>query len=224
MIRKGQTIELTSGDGAVIDCYHAQPSGERKGGLVLIMEIFGVTDHIKDMCDRFADEGYEVLAPALYDRQQKGFEVGYSPDDIELSLKLRADNPYENTILDAQMCIDFLKDKGPVFITGYCYGGTVAWLAACRCAGLAAAAGYYGGAIKDFIDETPHCPVILHFGEHDKSIPMDDVQRIKQAHPDVPIYIYDAGHGFNSDRRADYNEEAASLGRTRSLALFEAHT
>ena len=220
---KGQTIELTSGNGAVIDCYHVEPSGARKGGLVLIMEIFGVTNHIKEMCDRFADDGYEVLSPALYDRQEKNFEVGYATDDIELALKLRAKNTYENTVLDSQMCIDYLKGKGAVFITGYCYGGTVVWLAACRCTSLAAAAGYYGGAIKDFINEKPGCPVILHFGEHDKSIPMDDVQRIKQAHPDVPIYIYDAGHGFNSDRRADYNEAAASLGRERTLTLFAAH-
>ncbi len=222
MTLKGSTLTLTSGDGARIDCYHVVPEGERKGGLVLIMEIFGVTEHIKEMCDRFAEDGYEVLSPALYDRQQKNYQAGYAPEDIQRSLEMRAANPYDNTVLDVQMCIDALKDKGPVFVTGYCYGGTVAWLAACRCHDLTAAAGYYGGAIKDFIDEQPKCPIILHFGEHDHSIPMTNVAAIRQAHPDVPVYIYDAGHGFNSDRRADYNEAAAELARKRTLDHFAA--
>lgn len=223
MALQGTMITLKSGDGADIDCYHVAPQGTRKGGLVLIMEIFGVTSHIKELCDGYAADGYEVLSPALYDRQQKGFEATYSDTDIQLSLKLRAANSIENTILDTQMCVDYLTPRGPVFMTGYCYGGSVTWLAACRANGLTAAAGYYGGAIKDHIDENPKCPTILHFGEKDAGIPMDDVRRIEKAHPDVAVYVYDADHGFNSDRRQNFDAECAKLARDRTLSLFQEH-
>jgi carboxymethylenebutenolidase len=114
-----------------------------------------------------------------------------------------------------------MKDKGPVFITGFCYGGTVTWAAACRCEGLAAAAGYYGAQIPAMAGETPKCPTILHFGKHDSSIPMEGVEKVKAAHPEVPVYLYDAGHGFNSDRRTDYHAESAQLAFERTLAHFE---
>jgi len=223
MTHKGQMITLTSGDGAAIGCYQVKAEGARKGGLVLIMEIFGVTDHIKDMCDLFASKGYDVLSPQLYDRQVKDFEASYSQEDIQKSLDYRAQNTYENTVLDAQMCINALRDGGnaKVFITGYCYGGSVTWLAACRAQGLNAASCYYGGAIKDFINETPKCPTICHFGEKDKGIPMEDVRRIEKAHPEVKIYVYDADHGFNSDRRDNYDEASAKLALKRTLELFD---
>ncbi len=223
MALQGKMITLKSGDGADIGCYHVEAVGPRKGGLVLIMEIFGVTEHIKELCDGYAADGYEVLSPAIYDRQVTSFEASYSEEDVQKSLELRAANTYENTVLDTQMCIDYLSSRGPVFMTGYCYGGSITWVAACRANGLAAAAGYYGGAIKDFIDETPKCPTILHFGERDASIPMDDVRRIEKAHPDVAVYVYDADHGFNSDRRQHYDPACAKLARERTIALFEAN-
>ncbi|MEP2830402.1 dienelactone hydrolase family protein [Parvibaculum sp.] len=223
MARKGKDITLKSGDGADILCYHAKAEGESKGGLVLIMEIFGVTAHIKDLCDDYAARGYDVLSPQLYDRQVKDFQATYSQEDIQESLKLRADNSYENTVLDVQMCIDKLHADGAkkVFITGYCYGGSVSWVAACRAKGLDAASCYYGGAIKQFIDESPKCPTICHFGEKDHSIPMEDVREIEKAHPEVKVYVYDADHGFNSDRRNNYDKAAAELALKRTLALFE---
>ncbi|MEQ8267283.1 MAG: dienelactone hydrolase family protein [Parvibaculum sp.] len=223
MAHKGKTITLKSGDGADILCYHVQAEGTRKGGLVLIMEIFGVTAHIKDLCDGYAARGYDVLAPQLYDRQVKDFQASYEQADIQKSLDLRAKNPYENTVLDTQMCIDRLRADGckKVFITGYCYGGTVSWVAACRATGLDAASCYYGGAIKDFIAEMPKCPTICHFGEKDHGIPMEDVRRIEKAHPEVKVYVYDADHGFNSDRRNNYDKASAELALERTLALFD---
>lgn len=223
MTHKGEMLTLVSGDGASIGCYHVKAQGTRKGGLVLIMEIFGVTDHIKDMCDLFAARGYDVLSPQLYDRQVKNFQSSYAPEDIQKSIDHRAQNTYENTVLDAQMCINRLRADGntKVFITGYCYGGSVSWLAACRATGLNAASCYYGGAIKDFISETPKCPTICHFGEKDKGIPMDDVRRIEKAHPEVKIYVYNADHGFNSDRRDNYDEASATLALKRTLELFD---
>jgi len=223
MSRKGNMISLKSGDGVDVDCYHVKAEGARKGGLVLIMEIFGVTAHIKDLCDGYAARGYDVLSPQLYDRKVKGFEASYTQEDIEKSLKYRAEITTENFVNDVQMCVDKLKADGnaKTFITGYCYGGTVAWVAACRVKGLNAASCYYGGAIKSFIDENPKVPTICHFGEKDHGIPMDDVRAIEKAHPDVKVHVYDADHGFNSDRRNNYDKTAADLALKRTLELFE---
>jgi carboxymethylenebutenolidase len=224
MTQRGKMISMKMGDDAEIGVYHAEPVGVRRGGLVLIQEIFGVTEHIKELCDGYAAGGYEVLGPALYDRESPGLQASYSPEDIQKAMRIaRGEHPFDLSVADTQVCIDVLKDKGPVFITGYCYGGSVTWAAACRCTGLAAASGYYGGNIAQMVHENPKCPTILHFGEHDHGIPMEAVEKIKTLHPDVTVYVYDAGHGFNSDRRADYNPACAKLGRERTLELFRAH-
>jgi carboxymethylenebutenolidase len=224
MALRGKMIKMKMSDGAEIGVYHVEPKGARRGGLVLIQEIFGVTEHIKESCDLFAAEGYEVLGPALYDREAPGFQAGYDPDGVQKAIKIaRGEHPFDLSIADSGTCIDALKSKGPVFITGYCYGGSVAWAAACKCDGLAAASGYYGGNIVQMIDWQPKCPTILHFGEHDHGIPMEAVRKIEAAHPEVKVYVYDAGHGFNSDRRADYNEAAHKLGMQRTLELFRAN-
>jgi carboxymethylenebutenolidase len=223
MSLKGKMITLKSGDGVDVDCYHVKAEGTRKGGLVLIMEIFGVTTHIKELCDGYAARGYDVVSPQLYDRVVKGFEATYSQEDIQKSLEYRAKITTENFVNDVQMCVDKLKADGnaKTFITGYCYGGTVSWVAACRVKGLNAASCYYGGAIKSFIAENPKVPTICHFGEKDHGIPMDDVRAIEKAHPDVKVYVYDADHGFNSDRRNNYDKTAADLALKRTLELFE---
>jgi len=191
---------------------------------VLIQEIFGVTDHIREQCDLYAAQGYEVLGPSIFDREAPGFQVGYGQEDVEKAVRIaRGGHPFDLSVRDAQSCIDALKDRGPVFIVGYCYGGSVAWAAACRCTGLAASSGYYGGTIGQMAEENPRCPVILHFGRRDSHIPPEVADKVKQLHPDVMVYLYDAGHGFNSDRRADYNENAAKLARERTLELFRAN-
>jgi len=224
MTLRGKMISMTMGDGAKIGVYHVEPEGTRRGGLVLIQEIFGVTDHIKELCDGYAADGYEVLAPSLYDRESPGFQASYNPEDFQKAISLaRNEHPFDLSIADTQVCVDALKGKGPVFITGYCYGGSVAWAAACRVNGLNASSGYYGGNIAQMAEETPRCPIILHFGKHDDHVPPSVGDTVKALHPEVEIYVYDAGHGFNSDRRADYNEACAKLARDRTLALFRAN-
>ena len=212
-------------DGFAFRAYHVPAKGARKGGLVLVQEIFGVTDHIRQLCDEYAADGYEVLSPSLYDRQERGFEADYTPDGIAAAMKLRDGHDMADSIGDVQSCIDRFREASsdPVYITGYCYGGSVAWVAACRCKYLAAASGYYGRAIVDYLDETPRCPVMLHFGRTDASIPLEFVDRIEAAHPQVQVFRYDAGHGFNSDRRKDYDMASAELARARTLAHFAAH-
>lgn len=224
MAHRGTTITLTSrSDGAPIGAYHVKPAGERKGGLVLVQEIFGVTDHIRDLCDGFACEGYEVVAPQLFDRLEKDWQATYSEEDVKRSMALAAEAGFTHTQGDIQAAIDFLHRQGNrrVHIVGYCYGGSVAWLAACRCEGLTSAAGYYGRRIIELNDEEPKCPTILHFGERDAAIPMEWVREIEAAHPEVRVYVYDADHGFNSDRRANYDAEAAAEALERTLTLFD---
>ena len=221
----GQMIRMTMSDGAGIAVYHTEPMGERRGGLVLVQEIFGVTDHIRELCDEYAEDGYEVLAPALYDREHPGFEADYTGPDFERAVELaRKLHPFELSLKDAQSCIDALKDKGPVFITGYCYGGSVAWAMAGQSDDLAASSAYYGSLVPTmFADQVPKCASIAHFGRFDTGIPMDGVEAlIAKKHPTAEIFVYEAGHGFNSDRRKDYHEPSADLARERTLALFKA--
>lgn len=215
----GETIAISSPfDGFTFDAYHAKPTDARRGGLLLIQEIFGVTDHIRELCDGFAADGYEVIAPAFYDRLEKGFAADYSPESIQKGVQYSQATPWDQVAADAQAAIDLLK--APVFVTGFCWGGAATWLVAGRCTGVAAAASFYGRRISELEDETPRCPIILHFGKKDASIPMERVEEIRERHPDVPIYLYDAGHGFVSDRRSDYDADSARLARLRTLALF----
>jgi carboxymethylenebutenolidase len=224
MAHKGDMIRMAMSDGASIGVYRVAAAGRRRGGLVLIQEIFGVTDHIRDVSDSYAAEGYEVLAPALFDREAPGLEAPYSPEGVQQGVKIaREEHPFDLSVADTQTCIDALRPLGPVFITGYCYGGSVAWAAACRCEGLAAASGYYGSLIPRLAGETPKCPVILHFGKLDQGIPLDGIEQVKARHPQVGVHLYEAGHGFNSDRRKDYHPESARLARQRTLDLFRAN-
>lgn len=221
----GQMIRMKMSDGADIAVYHAEPAGTRKGGLVLIQEIFGVTDHIRELCDEYAADGYEVLSPALFDREAPGFECDYTGSDFERAVKLARElHPMELSLKDAQTCIDALKEKGPVFMTGYCYGGSVTWRLAQTSNDLAAASSYYGSLVPTtFKDEAPKCATICHFGRYDQGIPIEGVEAlIATAHSTAQIFVYDANHGFNSDRRKDYHQESAELARERTLGLFKA--
>ena len=221
----GAMEKMTMSDGAEVAVYRAQPTGVRKGGLVLVQEIFGVTDHIRDLCDEYAADGYEVLSPALFDREHPGFEAEYSGDGFARAVQLARElHPFDLSLADVQTCVDALAPQGPVFVVGYCYGGSVAWFAATRMHGVAAASGYYGSLIPAAADEEPKVPVILHFGRHDTGIPMEGVDKIiAKDWPKATVYVYEAGHGFNSDRRKDYHEPSADLARERTLELFEAN-
>jgi len=217
---RGEAIRLTSAsDGFTFGAYHVRPDDARHGGLVLIQEIFGVTPHIQGLCDSFAEQGYEVIAPSLYDRLEPGFQADYAPEAMAKAVKYSEATPWNQVEGDLNAAVAALA--GPVFVTGFCWGGTAAWLAACRCPGVAAASCFYGRRIPELLGESPQCPTILHFGRADKSIPPEVVDRIAAAHPDLPIHLYDAGHGFVSDRSKDYDADAARLARLRTLQLFQ---
>jgi carboxymethylenebutenolidase len=217
---RGDAITLKSVfDGFDLGAYHVAPTDARHGGLVLIQEIFGVTDHIRELCDGFAEDGYEVIAPSFYDRQERGFAAGYDPGSVGKGVRYSQGAPWDEVAGDIQAAVNALA--GPVFVTGFCWGGTASWLAACRCEGVAAVSSFYGRRIPELLGETPRCPTILHFGKTDASIPPETVEQVRAAHPDLPIWLYDAGHGFVSDRRADYGPDSARLARLRTLQLFQ---
>ena len=221
----GKQISLVAADGFKLGAYRADPAGPAKGGVVVIQEIFGVNHHIRAVCDRVAAEGYAAVAPALFDRQQPNFECGYSPDEIANARKFVANPDWGAMMKDTQAAIDELKKGGPVAIIGFCLGGSVAFIAAAKLNGLSAAIGYYGGQIAKNVDQKPKVPTQLHFGEKDASIPMSDVDAIKQKRGgDCQIYVYpDAQHGFNCDERGSYNEGAAKVAWRRSIAFLGEH-
>ncbi len=219
----GNETTLQAIDGHEFAVYQAPAQGERKGGLILIQEIFGVTAHIRELCDHFAALGYETWAPAIFDRYERGFAAGYTPDEMQASVKLAGTSGVETPILDIQACADALRMKGPVAITGFCYGGSLSWVAAARVEGLACAVGFYGRLIPEHLDLQPLCPVMLHFGSRDKSIPLDGVRATAEAHPAVKVHIYQAEHGFWSDRPANHDDNAIALSQQRTLAFLDRH-
>jgi len=217
----GNMISLTASDGFKLGAYRAEAPGTPKGGLVVIQEIFGVNHHIRAVCDRFAALGYTSVAPALFDRYTPNFESGYTPEDIAVAREYitKADRP--KMLLDAQAAIDSLQPAGKVGIVGYCLGGSLAFLAACQLKGLSCAIGYYGGMIAKAADEKPKVPTMLHFGETDHSIPMSDVEIVKQKRPDVETFVYPAGHGFSCDERGSYHEPSHKQALERTLGLMK---
>ena len=223
----GKMIELTAADGHKLSAYRADPSGKPRGGIVVIQEIFGVNSHIKAVTDGFAADGYLALAPAMFDRVQKNFDVGYSPDDMTKGRETRAKVTNEMALKDAEAAIkaahSAIGPAGKVGIVGYCWGGTIAWLAAGKLGGLACAVPYYGGGILADQDIAPKVPLMGHFGDKDAHIPVDGVKKLAARYPQHQIFIYAADHGFNCDQRGSYNAPAAKQARERTLAFLRKH-
>lgn len=220
------TLSLISGhDGFAFAALHAQPRGPRRGGVIVIQEIFGLDPYVHADVARWAARGFEVVAPSMFDRQEPGFVADHSDQGVQAGVKHATANGPANAMSDIQACIDFLRPRGPVFIVGYCYGGTMVWLAASRCTGLSAGSSYYGGRVAGMASLPLACPVIVHLGRKDGHIPADEVRaKIEAAHPEVPVYIYEAsGHGFNNDGRPESDLADAERARQRTLALFEAN-
>lgn len=220
----GKTITLTADDGFRLGAYRADPAGKTTKGLVVIQEIFGVNTHMKRLTDSFAADGYAAISPAIFDRAERDYDTGYSQEDIDRGRATRGKCDLDQLVMDVKAAVTALKSEGlKVGVVGYCLGGTMAWLAATRIDGLAASVPYYGGGVAAAANETPRCPVLLHFGETDASIPPDHWETVKKAHPDIPQHIYPAGHGFNCDERGSWHEPSAKLARQRTLEFFAKH-
>ena len=215
----GQFTTIMARDGHEFQAWLAAPPGRPRGALLVIQEIFGVNAHIRRVTDAFAAEGYTAIAPALFDRVRRGIELGYTPQDMQEGAGYRQQLKPETTLRDLAAAIAVVKHSGRAGCVGYCFGGAMAYLAACQLP-LACAVVYYG-KVGAYLDQKPKCPVMYHYGTEDKSIPLAEVERIRATYPDAPVYTYaGAGHGFNCEQRDSYNPEAAALARTRTLEFF----
>ena len=219
----GKMIELTASDGHKLSAYRAEPKGKPRGGLIVVQEIFGVNSHIKSVADGYAADGYLAVAPAFFDRVERGLDIGYSQADIERGRAFIPKMQWDTVILDAAAALKDVKSAGKTGIVGYCWGGTVSWMSASRLSGLAATVTYYGGGITNNSGEKPKCPVMSHWGETDHAIPIDGVKKFLGEHPEVTSFIYPAGHGFNCDQRGSFHADSAKLARQRSLDFLRKH-
>ncbi len=219
----GKTIRLTAADGFELNAYQAEPQGKPRGNIVLFQEIFGVNGHIRNVCERFAKEGYRVIAPALFDRVERDVELDYKPESTPKGRALRGQLGWDAPLLDATAAFEALKDGNRVGVVGYCWGGSLAFLSAARLPFVSAAVVYYGGQIVPFREERLTCPVLMHFGERDALIPQTDVEQIRAAQPAARVHIYAADHGFNCDERGSFDAQASALAWSRTLAFFGEH-
>lgn len=226
----GEWIDLKAPDGHVLAGYCARPAGDPRGGILILPEWFGVNSYIKRVVEKYAAAGYVAVALALFDRIERGVSLKYDKEGMKRGAELRAQLTPELSLLDLQAGIDYLQQYGKVGLVGFCWGGSLAYLAAARLEGLDAAVAYYGGWIAGFAEEKPRKPTLLHFGETDFTIPMADVEKVKRLRPELPIYVYPAGHAFDSDERKDaelgapsYEPASAALAQERTFAFIAEH-
>jgi carboxymethylenebutenolidase len=220
----GHAITLACADGVTINAWRAEPAGKPKGGLVVLQEIFGVNAHIRGVADRFAEAGYLVIAPAIFDRVQPHVDFGYDPNTMKQGMEIAGKMKRGETMLDIAAAVMEAARGGRVGITGFCLGGTLAYLAGCFVPGLSAAVGYYGGGIARALPLAPKVPLMLHFGEQDASIPMADITKIRAACPGAQVFTYPtAGHAFNRDGNAAYDAPSAKLAMERTLVFLGEH-
>ncbi len=225
----GKQISLTASDGHTLTAYRAEPSGTAMGAVVVVQEIFGVNSHIRSVADGYAEQGYVAIAPALFDRVNPNMELGYEGDDVATGRDAAFPLGWDAPLMDINAAISDARNAtggGKVAVVGYCWGGSLAYLASCK-SGVDCAVGYYGGQILKILGSEPelqpNAPVMLHFGEHDSGIPLTDVDQLKKRHPDIPIHLYDAGHGFNCDQRASFSKDSSELALQRTLEFFAEH-
>jgi carboxymethylenebutenolidase len=218
----GEFTTIMARDGHEFQAWLAGPPGRPRGALLVIQEIFGVNSHIRKVTEGFARDGYTAIAPSLFDRVRRGIELGYTAADMQEGVGYVKQLDPEATRRDLAAAIAVVKHSGRAAAVGYCWGGSLAYLAACELP-LACAVVYYG-KVASYLDRKPRCPVMYHYGTEDRSIPLADVERIRAAYPQAPVYSYEgAGHGFNNDQRDSYHPQAAALARTRTLEFFARH-
>jgi len=224
------TVHLTSADGFGFSAYVAQPKGAPKGAIVVVQEIFGVNSHIREVADGYAAAGYLAVAPATFDRVKPAVQMGYTPDDMQAGIALKAAVealPAPGVMADIQAAVDYAAKHagGKVGVVGYCWGGLLTWRAASLVHGVSAAVPYYGGGSTSEEERArqPKCPVLAHYAVQDHWIPMDTVEAFKQAQPGVEVQVYNADHGFNCNQRGSWHAPSAELALERTLAFFAKH-
>jgi carboxymethylenebutenolidase len=213
---------LMARDGHEFGAWLSKPADAPRGAVVVLQEIFGVNPHIRSVADRFAAAGYLAIAPALFDRVDRGRELGYTPDDVQRGLGLRLQVTLDQSLLDIGAAVNVVKHAGRVATIGYCWGGQLSWVCASALQ-VNAAIGYYASRIWEQIDRTPACPVLLHFGTQDLGIPVAEVNRVHERHPAAEVHFYEANHGFACDARASFDAPSTALAWERTQAFLQKH-
>ena len=216
------TLQLLAADGKQLSAYVVKPAGTPRGAVVVIQEIFGVNSHIRRVAEQYAAEGYLAIAPAMFDRLQKGVDLDYDAAGVQAGINLMMKATNEGAMADVNAAIDAVAHAGRVGMVGYCWGGRITYLSGCR-TNIAAGVAYYGGGIAQLLADTPRCPMLFHFGEHDSHIPLADVDRIRRAFPAGTYHLYPAGRGFNCSDRADFDAASAHLAFQRTIGFFRKH-
>ena len=217
----GEYLRLRAADGHELGAYRAAPAGAPIGGIMVLQEIFGVNTHIRGVCDAFAAQGYVAIAPALFDRFVRDFESGYSPDEIAAALAYLRSLDWDALMLDTRAAIGRVREETEaVSLVGFCLGGSLAFLAVTQIDGLDAAVCYYGGMIAKFADAKPLCPVMMHYGETDSSIPLSNVETVRVKCPEAEIHLYPAGHGFNRGAPGTPDAAQAAIAWERTLRFL----
>jgi len=215
-------VHALAKDGHIVDLYVAKPKSQAVATVIVLQEIFGITDHIQAICQQYATHGYLAVAPALFDRIQKNIVLDYSSIKEGRDYKMQLQD--EQVLLDIAAAAATAENDLKVAVIGFCFGGALSYLASTRL-NLNCAISYYGGGIAEkYINQKPLCPIMYHFGALDPIIPSTDVAAIQSNHPEGVFHIYeDAGHGFNCSDRRDYHSESAKIAFTRSLEFLKMH-
>jgi carboxymethylenebutenolidase len=214
-------IRLRADDGFELDAYRAPPTGSPRGGVVVLQEIFGVNAYVRSVADRFAAEGWLAIAPSLFDRAERGVELGYDQPAMARGRELAYQLPLEQRLPDIAAAVAAAAVAGKVGVVGFCWGGSLAALAAMRLPGLACAVAYYGSQAPKLLQQAPPTALMLHFGELDQGIPLAEVEALRARCPTLPLFTYPAGHGFACDARASYDRVSAELANERTRAFLE---
>ena len=217
----GEIIRITAADGHSLDAYVSRPDGAPNGGVVLVQEIFGVTPQMQRCADRYAAAGYTAIVPAVFDRIKP--DLFYSYSEIEPAREAALSLADDAVMADMEAARQAVGATGKTAIVGYCWGGTVAFMAASN-PGFACAVSYYGSKVHLAMDGfKPVVPLMFHFGADDALIPPATIEQIRQAQPSGIFHIYEnTGHGFCCDDRDGYHAESARLAEQRSLEFIAA--
>ena len=211
-------IELTAGDGSSFSAYRADPTETPKGAVVVLQDIFGVTPEIQKVADAFAAKGYVAIAPLLFDRVTPGSSPNPDQSGQVDGAAITQEINKDQVLADIQTTVDAVKDTGKVAIVGYCWGGDLAYSAANKVNGIACVIGYDGsGTVTDY-REKRKVPTLLHFGEADPNVPLEQITQFRAWRPDVSAFTYPgAAQGFGGHERGSYREDAAKAALDRTL-------
>lgn len=214
MTTSEQTVTLTAADGFKFEAFRVAPVGAARGGLVVLQEIFGLTEQMKSVVRGYAAEGYDAIFPCVFDRVAPGTVVPFGEPDRGRDLAYNLD--LDKVMLDVAAAADCVRGPHGVSVLGFCWGGGVIVRAAAEI-DLRGAISFYGTRLPNYLGVTSTCPLLFHFGGKDPNSPPDVIDKVRQTFPSAEIHVYEAGHAFANDVRPAFVPEAAATARARTL-------